>query len=77
MEAAYATMEHDIAFTLTERNRLMIVAQSAIDESRALANQVAAMEGQVRVLAARVDTIDPRGNGHANDDLGNGHTNRG
>ncbi len=68
LQTEYATLQHDIAFNLAERDRLTIAAQSAIDEPRALANQVTAMEGQVRLLMARVDTIDRRGNGHAKQD---------
>jgi vacuolar-type H+-ATPase subunit D/Vma8 len=65
LRTAYSTLQHDIAFTLADRNRLLIAAQSAMDEAHELAIQVATMQKQINLLTARVDKIDRRGNGLA------------
>ena len=65
LRTAYSTLQRDIAFTLADRNRLLIAAQNVMDEAHALAIQIAAMQKQISVLKARVDKIDRRGDGHA------------
>ena len=65
LRTAYSTLQQDIVFSLVDRNRLLIAAQSALDEAHRLAIQLAVMRKQINILTLRVDEIDRRDNGLA------------
>ena len=64
LQNSFSSMQQDITVNFAASDRVERAARNATDETRALADQVNAMERQIRLLGARVTELENGGDGH-------------